>query len=128
MKEKNNELIYEICKQYCKEFASDEMLILELNKSNLYRLVQGKRNKYEDALASGIGGEVLLPIVISILTTISVAIIKDGYELTKEKIKEYLEKKASNDSQDIISPKSKQESNTINQQIINIIAVIDNKK
>ena len=124
MKEKND-LIYEICKDFCDKFAPEEKLILEINKSNLHNLIKKKGNKYEDALASGIsGGEILLPIVVSILTTVCTLIAKDTYTLTKEKIKEYLKSKMSNGDIKEIASCEKQSQQVIN-QVFNLITIIE---
>ena len=124
MKEKND-LIYEICKDFCDKFAPEEKLILEINKSNLHNLIKKKGNKYEDALASGIsGGEILLPIVVSILTTVCTLIVKDAYTPTKEKIKEYLKAKMSNgDIKEIAS--SEKQSQQVTNQVFNLITIIE---
>ena len=122
MKEKND-LIYQICNDFCTKYAPEEKLILELNKSDLQSLIKKKGNKYEDALASGIGGgEILLPIIVTILTTVGTEILKDGYKLTKERIKEYLDKKKSNNDIKNLAP-SKAEATQVVNQIVNIITI-----
>jgi hypothetical protein len=67
-------------------------MFLELNRSDLSRLLKRDKDKLRDTLGSGIEGDLVVPYLVSLFANVTTPMVKDGWVFTAETLKASLSK------------------------------------
>jgi hypothetical protein len=87
-----NDFIYAVCRSYCEIHAPNELMFLDLNRSDLSRLLKRDTDKLTDTLGSGIEGDLVVPYLVSLLANVTTPMVNGGWVFTAETLKASLSK------------------------------------